>query len=162
MTRRLTARLREVLHLDDPAPRLALALAVGVFVGCTPFWGVQTVLSLAVALIFRLNRVATVAGTWFNLPWIAPLVYGAALKIGTLIVPDPTGFRGAWLAYLLRDPGRVGWHDVRVLLAEVSAPLLIGTTVVGLAAAAVTYVVALRLITARRRRARAGAHRRAA
>jgi uncharacterized protein (DUF2062 family) len=161
MTRRLAARLREVLHLDDPAPRLALALAVGVFVGCTPFWGIQTVLSLAVALVFRLNRVATVAGTWLNLPWIAPLVYGAALKIGTLIVPDPSGVREAWLAYLLAHPGRVGWHDVRVLLTEISAPLLVGTTVVGLAAAAVTYVVALRLISARRR-TRATPHRRAA
>lgn len=161
MSRRLAARLREVLHLDDPAPRLALALAVGVFIGCTPFWGLQTVLSLAVALVFRLNRLATVAGTWLNLPWIAPLVYGAALRIGTLIVPDPSGTRGAWLAYLLEHPARVGWHDVRVLLTEISLPLLIGTTVVGLVAAAVTYVVALRLITARRR-ARAAGPRRAA
>lgn len=159
MSRRPAARLREVLHLDDPAPRLALALAVGVFIGCTPFWGLQTVLSLAVALVFRLNRLATVAGTWLNLPWIAPLVYGAALRIGTLIVPDPSGTRGAWLAYLLEHPTRVGWHDVRVLLAEISLPLLIGTTVVGLVAAAVTYVVALRLITARRRARTAGPRR---
>jgi hypothetical protein len=161
MSRRLAVRLREVLHLDDPAPRLALALAVGVFIGCTPFWGLQTVLSVAVALIFRLNRLATVVGAWLNLPWIAPLVYGAALRIGTLIVPDPAGTRGAWLADLLEHPTRVGWRDVGVLLSAISVPLLIGTTVVGLVAAAVTYVVALRLITARRG-ARASGQRRAA
>src|SRR5207245_10597151 len=61
--RRLSGRLRAVLELDDPPPRIALALAVGVFVGCTPFVGVQTLLSLVIALAFRLNRAATIAGT---------------------------------------------------------------------------------------------------
>ncbi|HXG17429.1 MAG TPA: DUF2062 domain-containing protein [Calidithermus sp.] len=151
MMRRLAARLREVLHLDDPAPRLALALAVGVFIGCTPFWGLQTVLAVTVALLFRLNRVATVAGAWLNLPWVAPFVYGAALQVGTAIVPDPSGSRGPGLAGLLRHPGQIGWGQVRALLADLSLPLLIGCAVVGAGAAAVTYVVALRLITARRR-----------
>ena len=48
--RRLSGRLRAVLELDDPPRRIAIALAVGVFVGCTPFVGVQTLLSLVIAL----------------------------------------------------------------------------------------------------------------
>ncbi len=149
--RQVARRLRQLLHLDDPPPRLALALAVGVFIGCTPLWGLQTVLSVVVALVFGLNRAATVLGAWLNLPWVAPFVYGLAIKVGSAMVPDPTGVREAWLAYLLEHPAAVSWRDVVSLLEEVSLPLLAGTTVVGAAAAAVTYAVALRVIAGRRR-----------
>ena len=53
LRRAFVARLGAVLRLDDPPWRVALALAIGVFISCTPFWGLQTVLSLAVATIFR-------------------------------------------------------------------------------------------------------------
>src|SRR5262249_34901581 len=68
LRRALVARLGAVLRLDDPPWQVALALAIGVFISCTPFWGLQTVLSLAVATIFRLNRAVTVTGAWLNLP----------------------------------------------------------------------------------------------
>ncbi len=140
-----------VLQADDRPGRIALALAVGVFISCTPFWGLQTLLSILVATVFRLNRVATIAGTWLNLPWFAPFVYAAALKIGTTVVPDPDGSRGAWLGYLLEHPGRLSWRVMIDLLSQVSVPLVVGTTIVGGVAAVATYVVAHRLITARRR-----------
>jgi uncharacterized protein (DUF2062 family) len=156
-------RLRALLHLDDPPPRIALALAVGVFIGCTPFWGLQTLLSLVVAVVLRLNRAATVTGTWLNLPWIAPFVYGAALKVGTLVVPDPRGMRDAWLQYFLEHPGSFGWEEYLALFRELSLAVLVGTAVVGGTAALATYWIALVLISARRRRPDGGAaHRRAA
>ena len=144
--------LRNALHFDDPPWRLALSLAVGVFISFTPFWGLQTLLSIAAALAFRLNRAATVAGTWINLPWFAPLVYAGALKVGTLVVPDPDGTRGAWLAALLEEPGSLSWRDLPALIDRVSVPLLVGTTILGGAAALVTYVVAIALIVRHRRR----------
>jgi uncharacterized protein (DUF2062 family) len=147
---RLPERLRAILQLDDPPQRIALALAVGVFIGCTPFWGLQTLLSVAAAVVFRLNRAATVTGTWLILPWFAPLIYGAALKIGSLVVPDPGGIRSAWLDYFLHHPGSFGWRDYLELFRELSAALLVGTTVIGAAAAAVAYVVALVAISSRR------------
>lgn len=155
MTRTLRApveRFRALLRLHDPPWRIALALAVGVFISCTLLYGFQTLLSLLVATIFRLNKAATVTGAWLNLPWFAPLVYGGALRVGLLIVPDPDGMRSAWLAYFLEHPASLSWRDVLALLHEVSVVLLVGTTLVGLAAAAVTYVVALVAISARRGR----------
>lgn len=135
-------RFRAVLHLDDPPRRIALALAVGVFISCTPFYGLQTLLSILVATLFRLNKAATVTGTWLNLPWFTPLVYGTALAIGGRIVPDPRGLPG------------------------LSVALLVGTAIVGAVAGAATYVVALGLIAHRRGRGGptegAGSRRRAA
>jgi hypothetical protein len=139
--RPLLERFRAALHLDDPPWRIALALAVGVFISCTPFYGVQTVLSIAVAWLFGLNRVATISGAWLNLPWFAPFVYAGALWLGRALLPQVEGLHG------------------------LSLTLLLGTTIVGVAAAAVTYVVALTVIRHRRDRAataRPGSRQRAA
>lgn len=154
--RDVVRKFRVLFHLDDPPPRIALAVAVGVFISCTPFYGLQTLLSILSATVFRLNKVATVTGTWINLPWFAPFVYGGALKVGTLVVPDPEGMRSAWLAFMLEHPGSVSWRDARFLLQHVSSALLVGTTIVGLAAGLVTYVVVLGVVS--RRRARRGDH----
>jgi len=126
--RRILERFRALLHLDDPPRRIALALAVGVFISCTPFYGLQTVLSILVATVFRLNKAATVTGAWLNLPWFTPFVYSAALAIGGRLVPDPRGFQGLSMA------------------------LLLGTTIVGVLAGAATYVVAFGVISHRRGR----------
>jgi UTP--glucose-1-phosphate uridylyltransferase len=144
------ARFRAALHLNDPPWRLALSLAVGVFISFTPFYGLQTLLAVGLAMVLRLNRAATVAGTWLNLPWFAPLVYAGALRVGTLVVPDREGIRGAWLAQLLSQPGSVSWRDLPVLLDHVSLPLLVGTSVLGGAAGILTYVVSFHLISRRR------------
>lgn len=123
---RLRRRLRPLLRLDDEPWRIALSLAVGVFISFTPFWGLQTALSLVVAAVFGLNQAATLAGTWINLPWFAPFVYMAALRLGGMVVPQLSGLGG------------------------MSVALLIGTTILGASAGAVTYVVALSVLRRRR------------
>jgi uncharacterized protein (DUF2062 family) len=126
--RALRARFVALLHLDDPPWRVALALAVGVFISCTPVLGFQTLLALLVAAVARLNPAVVVTGTWLNLPWFMPFVYAGALKLG---------------AWLLRDlQGLADW----------SLALLIGTTLLGFAAAVVTYVVAFGIMRRRWRR----------
>jgi uncharacterized protein (DUF2062 family) len=142
----LSRRLGALLQLDDPPWRIALALAVGVFISFTPFYFFQTLLALLVSTIFRLSKVATVAGAWLNLPWFAPLVYAAALRIGTLIVPETEAVTREALTILLRHGGSRSWDSVRELISSVSVALLVGTTILGLVAAALTYVVALRII----------------
>ncbi|HEX9820513.1 MAG TPA: DUF2062 domain-containing protein [Methylomirabilota bacterium] len=124
------ARLAALFELDDSPWRTALALALGVFISFTPFWGVQTLLALVVATVSGLNRAVTVLGTWLNLPWFAPFVYAGAVKLGALLLPDLSGL--------------AGW----------SAWLLVGTTTLGLAAALVTWIVAFGVMHARRRHRR--------
>jgi uncharacterized protein (DUF2062 family) len=147
----LGARFRDLLHLDDPPRRLAVALAVGVFISCTPFWGLQTLLAVAVAAVFRFNRAATVLGAWLNVPWVAPFVYGAAIKIGLLVAPGLREADAASFDLLLRDPGALSWGTVWSWLRGSSLPLLLGSTIVGLVAAGATYAIALTTLGRRRR-----------
>jgi uncharacterized protein (DUF2062 family) len=124
------ARLGALMQLDDSPWRTALALAVGVFLSFTPFWGFQTLLALLLATVFRLNRAVTVTGTWLNLPWFAPFIYAGALKLGALMLPDLSG------------------------LAGLSAYLLVGSTTLGLAAGLLTWVIAFGVMRRRRQRRR--------
>ena len=151
----LGSQFRKLLHLDDPPRRLAVALALGVFISCTPFWGLQTVLAVVVAAVFRLNRAATVLGTWLNVPWFAPFVYGAAIKIGLLVAPGLREADAASFDLLLRDPSALSWATVWSWLRGSSLPLLVGSTIVGLVAACATYTIALTAL-GRRRPPRAG------
>jgi uncharacterized protein (DUF2062 family) len=128
--RQWRARLGALLHLDESPWRSALALAVGVFLSFTPFWGFQTVLALLLATVFRLNRAVTVTGTWLNLPWFAPFVYAGAVKLGAWMLPDLSG------------------------LAGLSAYLLVGSTTLGLAAGLLTWVIAYGVMRRRRHRRR--------
>ena len=148
--RAFVARLGAVLRLDDPPWRVALALAVGVFISCTPFYGLQTLLSLAVATIFRLNRAVTVTGAWLNLPWFAPIVYGFALRIGALVLPDLHGADVAEIAGLLQAAPALSMADMLDLFRSVSLALLIGTAAVGIVAGAFTYIAAFVLLRRRR------------
>jgi hypothetical protein len=128
--RALRERVLALLHLDDPPWRVALALAVGVFISFTPFLGFQTILALLVATVCRLNAAVLVTGTWLNLPWFMPFVYAGALKLGALLLPGLQGF-GGW-----------------------SLALLIGTTLLGFGAAVVTYLIAFGVMRRRRKRRR--------
>lgn len=156
MTRSVRERVHAVLHLDDPPRRIAAALAAGVFISCTPFYGLQTLLALAVATVLRLNRAVTVTGAWLNLPWFAPLIYGAALWVGGLMLPDEQGVDAVEVAAILHAPESFSWVKVLETLRGVSAALLVGTTVVGAVAGLATYVVALGVIRRRRDRGMMG------
>jgi uncharacterized protein (DUF2062 family) len=125
--RRLVDCVRALILTDDPPWRIALAVAVGVFISCTPTFGFQTLIAFAVAWMTGLSRAATVTGVWINLPWVTPFVYAGALTLGRAIAPDASGLGGFWQT------------------------LLIGTTIVGAAAAVVTYVVCFGALSWRRR-----------
>jgi uncharacterized protein len=123
-------RLGALFQLEDSPWRTALALAVGVFISFTPFWGFQTLLALLVATVSRLNVAVTLTGTWLNLPWFAPFVYAGAVKLGALLLPDLSG------------------------LAGFSAWLMVGSTALGLGAAVLTWVIAFVVMRARLQRRR--------
>ena len=75
MKERTRRWLDQLLHTHDTPQRTAAAYAVGIFFGFSPMLGLHTVLGLAVAFAFNLNRVAVLLGIYSNLPWILPAYY---------------------------------------------------------------------------------------
>jgi uncharacterized protein len=147
--RRLLDRL---LHTHDTPQRTAVAFAVGVFFGFSPFLGLHTILGLIVAFAFGLNRVAVLLGVYSNLPWILPAYYSLATVLGaTLLRVDvPPGL----LQKLSESVASLSWGEVRGH-AHALTPLLwayaIGSTLGALALAVAAYRASLTMILAHRR-----------
>jgi uncharacterized protein (DUF2062 family) len=88
-------RLRQlaqiVLRVEDTPPRVALAFGVGVFIAFFPLPGIHTALALGAALVFRLNRVAVLAGAWTSNPWtLVPMLSGGTLLGCVLLGVSPS------------------------------------------------------------------------
>lgn len=153
---RLRERVRAVLHLDESPSRLAASIAVGVFIGLTPFFLFHTVLAVIVALVFRLNMAATITGAWINLPWFAPFVYAFCLKLGEAVlsgdiqliwsVGELAEGATAFLQTSARDQAGNFLQMLWEVLFVASKPLFVGTTIVGVVAAISTYFIALGMI----------------
>jgi uncharacterized protein len=95
ITRALARKWMEMLlHIHDTPQRTALAFAVGVFIGFSPFLGLHTIIAVGVAFLFNLNRVAVLVGAYANMPWILAPWYGLSTAIGAWLLRTkvPPGF----------------------------------------------------------------------
>ena len=144
--------LEQLLHTHDTPRRTAAAFAMGVFFGFSPLLGLHTVLGLAFAFIFNLNRVAVVLGIYSNLPWILPAYYTLATVVGAAIlrVDVPPGL----MEDLTLAVTQVSWTEFR-RLAGTLTPLVwayaLGSTLGALAISAGAYRASLAMIVAHRR-----------
>lgn len=85
-------QLEHLLHTHDTPERTALAFAIGVFFGFSPFVGLHTILALLAAFLFRLNRVASLIGVYLNSPWTLIPVAVASTTLGGRVL-RVVGFR---------------------------------------------------------------------
>jgi len=84
--------IKKLLHIEDTPERTALAYAIGIFLGFSPFLGFHTLAGLAIAFLFGLNRVAILLGVWTNTPWWIVPFYMIATWVGMWV----TGFWIDW------------------------------------------------------------------
>ena len=83
---RMRELLKKLLQIEDTPERTALAFSIGIFLGFSPFLGLHTLTGLAVAFLFKLNRVAILLGVWSNTPWWLVPYYTLATWLGTWVV----------------------------------------------------------------------------
>ena len=88
------SRLRQVAHvllrLEDTPGRIALAFGLGIFIAFFPLLGIHTGLALLIAFVFRLSRVAILAGAWTNNPWTIAPMYMAGTLLGCALLDVPS------------------------------------------------------------------------
>ncbi len=114
--------------------------------------GLHTVLGLALAFVFGLNRVAVVLGVYSNLPWVLPAYYTLATIAGAAVLGVDVQPRA--LEEAMRAVSAASWGEFAGLARRL-APLMwaytLGSTVGALLFAAVAYRVSLVMILAHRK-----------
>lgn len=76
----------DILASSDSNIKKASSIALGVFIGIAPFWGFQTILSLSLAVLFRLNKALSFAFSNISIPPMIPLIIFGSLKAGSFFV----------------------------------------------------------------------------
>lgn len=144
----LRSALRSLLNLDDPPERTALAFAIGTFIGFSPLLGLHTILAALVSVVWRLNKVAILTGSFLSNPWtIAPIV-GASWAIGRLIIGSPpVELPQASLSALLTAEF---WHLIAAQWRQL-LPFAVGATILSIVSAAISYPLMLYILRNYRR-----------
>lgn len=140
MIPRLKVRARKFIALLlneglDPR-RAAAAVFLGVFIGIMPIYGFHALTAVGVALLFRLNKPLTLAGTLVSNPLLQPLIVFSSVELGCLLR------LGSFQRLSLSDLAVAGTHLTREqfiiwLIGSVALGLLLG----GLGAAMAAFVV---------------------
>jgi len=146
---RLRGFLRQLLHLGDSPERTALAFSIGVFFSFSPFVGLHTVMGLATAFLFKLNRLALLIGVYVNNPWTMAPVASLGTALGFHILGTENKFSEAsWDTILSGSFWKAMFSDVENLLL----PFFVGNLIFSVAAGMIAYVVMRRILVRHRAR----------
>ncbi|MHB1845643.1 MAG: DUF2062 domain-containing protein [Deltaproteobacteria bacterium] len=123
----LRQKIRSVLLADSRPASLALAIALGIFLGCSPFYGLQTILVFTLAAAFRLNPFAAFLGSQVSFPPLGVGIAAAEVALGEWLRYGrwafPHGRSGAELAHWLWGHALLSWCLGSALLGGALAAL---------------------------------------
>jgi uncharacterized protein len=127
-----------LLRLQDKPEVVAKGLAVGAFTGCFPFFGMQSLLALLFAAVFRGSKVAALVATWISNPLTSVPLYIFNYKIGKLLL----GTKDTILPPLTLE----SFTAFKELGSTFAITLLTGSFVVGMIMAIITYFYGLAIL----------------
>lgn len=135
------ARFRRYLQdrligLNDSPHRIALGVALGVFIAFTPTFGLQILLYVAIASIIGANKVSGIGPLFINNPLTLMPMYYAAWRLGAFIMGAPSA-----AAPRIAREGEFALTLGSV--AELGIELWIGSVVLGAIAAIPAYFLVL-------------------
>ncbi len=86
----LIKRIRKFLdwlwNQEGSTSERALGFGVGIFSGCFPFFGLQTLMGVLLAKVFRGNSILAALGTWISNPFTYVPLYYFNYRIGSLLL----------------------------------------------------------------------------
>ena len=75
----------DIIKNQEPPHKKAAAIALGVFVGISPFWGLHTLLVFTLAAVFKLNKVIAFLFSNISIPPFIPFIIYGSYQFGSFI-----------------------------------------------------------------------------
>ena len=139
--------LKQVLHLQETPQRTALAFAIGAGIAFCPFYGFHLLLVAFCTWAFGLNFIALLAGALINNPWTIVPILGATYWTGALILGQSDSPSFNW-----QD---LGFQAIYEQVLPYAIPFALGGAILTMLAAALSYPIALYLISKHRQQSTA-------
>ncbi len=145
----LREKIKALLTAHDSPHDIALAFAVGMFIGFSPLIGLHTVMAAGVVWAFRMNPIAVFTGTYINNPWTFVPLYGPCLWLGSMI----------WSPEQSLPPIALDGMTLLTFLTQFKPylmPFVVGSLVGGTIMALASYVGIKAVVVAYRRQRKSG------
>ena len=140
-------KFRGIFQVKESPHRIALAFAVGVFMGISPLLGLHYIGGIMLAWLFRLNKLVAVIGVTVNNPWtIVPISsfcawFGAKL-IGVNQVLPEVDWKSMSLSNII---GKISDMDNFLIIVDKLMPLIksffVGSFVICIISAIASYFI---------------------
>ncbi len=140
---------RNLLNLNDPPERTALAFSIGAIIGFSPLLGLHTILAAVVSVVWRLNKPAIFTGIYINNPWTMTPIIATSWAVGRLFVSVPEVRLPAFSfsALLTAD----FWQAIAAQWPQL-LPFAIGATILSIISGLISYPLMLYILRAYRRK----------
>lgn len=79
-------KFRGIFNVKDTPHRIALAFALGVFMGISPLIGLHYIGGFIIAWLFRLNKLVTLIGVSVNNPWTIVPISSFSVWLGAKLI----------------------------------------------------------------------------
>lgn len=149
-----------ILHADDTPHRLSLGIALGLFVAWTPTIGVQMLLVILLASLFKANRRVGVPLVWISNPLtFVPIYYPSYLLgrffLGQYLNRPALGYEQvnemlknlrsfSYIISHIFEPEF--WHEALSLLVKLGVELWVGSLLIAFIVGGIGYIVSYRTI----------------
>ena len=150
LKRWLIAHHMTLMAIADTPHSIALGSAIGIFFGFTPLYPLKTLLSIAVAWIFRCNNIAAAIAVTLHdvLIWAMPAIYVAEYHLGCWSLNRPAAQRVHFRQFGLRD--YIQWHVFSRVVWPTFWPAFVGSLFLAIPSAVIVYFL-MRLLISRAR-----------
>lgn len=129
----------KLIRINDSPLRISIGFAIGVFTGIMP--GAGPLAALGLALIFRVNRAASLIGSLLTNTWLSIITLLLAVKTGAALtgLKEEEAFRG-WANFL----GHFQPSSIFKLSAlKIIFPIIAGYVILGFGAGILAYVICI-------------------
>ncbi len=133
--RQFKLNIIRLARLRTEPDAIARGMALGLFIGFSPTFGVQMLLALFFAFLFRQNKIAAFVGVWVTNPITAPVIYGLEYQVGRLLLGLPPLEIEHFSCELIWSLG-----------SKVGVPLLVGSLALGIPVAIIGYSITVRMV----------------
>ncbi|MBN2715125.1 MAG: DUF2062 domain-containing protein [Deltaproteobacteria bacterium] len=150
--KKITAKAWELLKEKDSPHKIALGLALGIFIGFLPIMGIQMAVVTLFAIPLRGNLKAAIAGVWISNPVTFIPLYWVNYLLGTVFYRETTV---SWHEFGGQITRTVSWdwtavkaslQSILFLGADVFAPLWLGSAILAVLFGVITYFVTFRCV----------------
>jgi len=121
MLKRFKGAVKDILTSDSSPMEIASGFGIGIFIGFLPFYGFQTIISVAAAaLIKRVNKLSLIFATQLFLPFVIPFVVALNFFTGSLLM------HGKVSIFKIQDISDVFTYFLPILIGSIPNGILSG------------------------------------